>query len=125
MGITTFGEPYDPKKAKTSVLQPKIYPLPVLHRPWFKNRIVCEEGWSISFSGSSWRTDKYDYYEGERHLVLGGEGAAVMEIFIPKGMVWDDPPDVALDDQTRARVLHNITAALQWAGFSVAFFLPD
>jgi hypothetical protein len=100
------------------VLQPDIYPLPALRRPWFKNKIICDEGWSLSFSGSSWRIDRYDYYEGQRHLILGGEGAAgQMDIFLDTTLVWSEPVGVVLDDETRTRVLHNITAALQWAGF--------
>jgi len=125
MSPLEFGKPYDPKGAKTSVLQPVIKPRSVLRRLWFKNKIVAEDGWSISFSGSSWRIDRYDYFEGGRHLVLGGEGASgMMEIAIPKKLAWEDPPNEELDDQTKSRVLENLTSALQWAGFSVGFF-PD
>lgn len=123
MGLLNQGEPYDTQNAKTSVLQPKIEPRSVLRRPWFKNRVVSDDGWFISFSGSSWRIDKYEYREEGHHLVLGGEGACgTMEVFVPAKLVWDDPPNEELDDQTRTRVLENITAALQWAGFSVGFF---
>jgi len=67
------------------------------------------------FSGSSWRIDRYDYFEDGKHLILGGEGACgMMEILLESDLVWDDPPYVRLDDATRERVLHNITAALQW-----------
>jgi len=70
-------------QGRSAELQPDINPLPSLHKPWFKNKIVSDEGWSLSFSGSSWRIDRYDYYEGEQHLVLGGEGAAgQMDIFL-------------------------------------------
>ena len=48
-----------------------------------------------------------------------------MDIFLSAVLVWDDPPNVALDNETRTKVLHNITAALQWAGFSVGFFSLD
>jgi hypothetical protein len=67
---------------RAAVLQPKIHPVPALRRPWFKNKIICDEGWSVAFSGSSWRVDRYDYYEEGKHLILGGEGAAgQMDIF--------------------------------------------
>jgi len=49
----------------------------------------------------------------------------MMEILLESDLVWDDPPYVRLDDATRERVLHNITAALQWAGFSVGFILAE
>ena len=124
MGLLNQGEPYEAQNAKTSVLQPRIEPRSFLRRPWFKDKIISDDGWSISFSGSSWRIDKYDYWEGGRHLVFGGEGACgSMEVFVPARLVWDDPPNEELDEQTRTRVLENITAALQWAGFSVGFFL--
>lgn len=123
MGLINLEEPYKPKAAKTSILQPKIEPHSVLRKPWFKNKIVSKDGWSISFSGSSWRIDKYDYREDGRHLVLSGEGTCrIMEIFIPTKLAWDAPLNEELDDQTRIRVLENITSALQWAGFSVGFF---
>jgi hypothetical protein len=126
MSITESGVPFDPSKGRSAVLQPKIYPLPSLHKPWFKNKIVCDDGWSLSFSGSSWRIDTYDYYEKDRHLVLGGEGASgQMDIFLSTTLTWDDPPNLILDEPTRKRVLHNITAALQWAGYSVGFFSLD
>jgi len=118
MSITDPGEPYDPNKARPAVLQPKTYPLPSLRKVWFKNKLVCDEGWSLSFSDSSWRIDRYDYYEGDRHLVLGGEGATgQMDIFLSPTLTWDNPPNLILDEQSRTRVLHNITAALQRAGF--------
>jgi hypothetical protein len=124
MSLLKPEEPYDANDAKTSVLQPKIQTRSLLRRPRFKNRIVSEEGWSISFSGSSWRIDRYDYWENGRHLVLSGEGGTgAMEVVIPQKLVWDDPPNEELDNQTRTRVLENLTSALQWAGFSVGFFL--
>jgi hypothetical protein len=126
MSITKAGESYQAGKGRSSKLQPKIHPLPILRRPWFRNRIVCDEGWSVAFSGSSWRIDRYDYFEDGKHLILGGEGACgMMEILLESDLVWDDPPYVRLDDATRERVLHNITAALQWAGFSVGFILAE
>lgn len=126
MSFLKTGVPFDTTNVKTSVLQPIIQPRSLLRRPWFKNKIISKDGWSISFSGSSWRIDRYDYWEGKRHLVLGGEdGTGTMEIFIPQKMVWDDPPNEELDDQTRARVLENLTYALQWAGFSVGFFFEE
>ena len=112
-------------QGRPAELQPDIYPLPSLHKPWFKNKIVCDEGWSLSFSGSSWRIDRYDYFEGERHLVLGGEGAAgQMDIFLTDTLTWSEPDQVVLEDQTRTRVLRNITAALE-AGYRVGFFDLD
>jgi len=129
MSILNPGESYDPTKAGSAALQPEIYPLPRLRRPWFtrpwfqRNKIICEEGWSLSFSGSSWRIDRYDYFEDERHLVLGGEGGTgQMDVFVGEEIFWEEPSGVRLDELTRQRVLHNITAALQWAGFSVGFF---
>ena len=126
MSTAKSGELSDPSKSKSAVLQPRVPPLSVLRRPWFKNKIVSDDGWSVSFSGSSWRIDRYDYFEEERHLVLGGEGASgQMDIVISPTLRWNDPPDAVLDDKTRERVLYNITSALQWAGFSVGFVLLD
>ena len=69
---------------RAAVLQPKIHPVPALRRPWFKNKIVCDEGWSVAFSGSSWRVDRYDYYEEGKHLILGGEGAIITQASTPQ-----------------------------------------
>jgi hypothetical protein len=111
---------------RAAVLQAKIHPVPALRRPWFKNKIICDEGWSVAFSGSSWRVDRYDYYEEGKHLILGGEGAAgQMDIFLNRTLAWGDPPNVAMDEETQERVLRNITVAFQWAGFDVGFFLLD
>jgi len=126
MSNRTSGELDDPSKSRSAVLQPRVPPVSVLHKPWFKNRIVSDDDWSLSFSGSSWRIDRCDYFEEDRHLVLGGEGASgQMDIVITPTLRWSDPPDVVLDDKTRERVLYNITSALQWAGFSVGFFMLD
>jgi hypothetical protein len=126
MSITNPGQPYDATKARTAVIQTEIYPLPALRKRWFKNVITCDEGWSLSYSGSSWRIDTYIYRESGRCLELGGEGAAgQMDVFIGPKMMWNDPSGVPLDDQTRNKVLHNITAALQWAGYKVGFFLIE
>jgi hypothetical protein len=126
MSIANAGKPYDPDKGRSAVLQPRVPPLSVLHRPWFKNKIVSDEGWSLSFSGSSWRIDRYEYFEEGRHLVLSGEGSTdQMDIVINPTLKWSDPPDVILDDRTREKVLYNITSALQWAGFSVGFIMLD
>jgi hypothetical protein len=112
--------------ARAAVLQPKIHPVPALRRPWFKNKIICDEGRSVAYSGSSWRVDRYDYYEEGKHLILGGEGAAgQMDIFLDRTLTWSDPPNVTMDEETRDRVLRNITVAFQWAGFDVGFFLLD
>jgi len=46
-----------------------------------------------------------------------------MDIVLSPTLTWDDPPYVALDDQTRERVFYNITSALLWAGFSVGFVI--
>ena len=108
---------------RTAVVQPKVHPVPALRKSWFKNRITCEEGWSLTYSGGS-RIDRYDYFEGGKHLFLDGEGAAgQMDIFLNRTLTWDDPPGVTMDDATRERVLRNITVAFQWAGYSVGFFL--
>jgi hypothetical protein len=111
---------------RTAELQNRISPLPILRRRWFKrNTILCEEGWSLTFSGSS-RVDTYDYCENERHIIFGGEGSGPqMDIFLYSHLAWEDAPRDNVDEQTRQRVLHNITAALQWAGFSVGFFSID
>jgi hypothetical protein len=125
MGFLRFSEPYNAKKAQHAKLQPKIHPLPKLRRPWFKGgKIVCEEGWSVSYSSScSSRIDRYDYYEDGRHLGLSGEGVPEqMDIFVDSDIYWDEPERVKLDEPNRQRVLQNITAALQWAGFDVGFF---
>ncbi len=45
-----------------------------------------------------------------------------MDIFLNLTLFWTNPPNTPLDDETRQRVLRNITAALQWAGFRVGFF---
>ena len=120
------GELYDPGKGGPAILQPSVPPLSILRRPWFKNKIVSDDGWSLSFSGSSWRIDRYDYFEEGRHLVLSGEGASGrMDIFLARTLRWNHPQDVTLDDKTRERVLYNITSALQWAGFTVGFFELD
>ena len=126
MSIANPGEPYDASKSKSAVLQLTIPPLSILRKPWFKNKIVSDDGWSLSFSGSSWRIDRYDYFEEDRHLVLGGEGASgQMDIFIYPKLKWENPPDMVLDDETAERVLYNITSALQWAGYSVGLFMLD
>jgi hypothetical protein len=123
MAILTAGEPYKPNSGKTAELQPAIDPLPRLRKSWFKNKITCDEGWYLTFSGSSWRIDRYDYYENGRHLVLGGEGATgQMDIFVGPQLAWDDSPCELLDESTQWRALHNITAALQFAGFQVGIF---
>jgi hypothetical protein len=109
---------------RAAVVQPKVHPVPALRRPWFKNKITCEDGWSVTFTSSSGsRIDRYDYFEPGKHLILGGEGAAgQMDIFLPCSLAWDDPPGVTMDEVTRERVLRNITVAFQWAGYSVGFF---
>jgi hypothetical protein len=61
-----------------------------------------------------------------RQLILGGEGAAgQMDIFLTAKLFWTIPPNTPLDDETSHRVLRNITAALQWAGYKVGFFSLD
>jgi hypothetical protein len=101
--------------------------MPVLRKPWFgKNcgKIVCNEGWSVAFSGSTWRIDRYDYYENGHHLILGGEGGSgTMDIVVDPVLIWDEPQNIPLDEATRKRVLNNLTAALQWAGYSVYLFI--
>lgn len=104
------------------MLQPDVYPVPKLHKKWFASEITCDEGWSLSFSGSS-RVDRYDYLEAGRHLILSGEGGpGQMDIFLTPTLTWSEPAGVPLEEEERARVLHNITAALQWAGYLVGFF---
>jgi hypothetical protein len=48
-----------------------------------------------------------------------------MDIFLNRTITWDNPPNVAMNEETRDRVLRNITVAFQWAGFNVGFFLLD
>jgi len=78
----------------------------------------------VSYSSScSSRIDRYDYYENGRQLSLSGEGGAgQMDIFVDSDLYWDEPERVKLDEPDRQRVLQNITAALQWAGFDVGIF---
>lgn len=45
-----------------------------------------------------------------------------MDIFLTPTLTWSEPTGEVLDEQTRARVLRNITAALQFAGYVVGFF---
>jgi hypothetical protein len=94
------------------------------------NIILCEdEGWSLKFSGSSWRVDRYEYRQNDRTITFGGEGGATSQsdIFIPPKLVWDDGKSETLDDDMESQVLKRITMALQWMGFSVGFFYisPD
>jgi len=113
-----------------AVLQPKIYPLPSLRRPgrigpfFKKNIVICDdEGWSLTFSGSTWRIDCYEYAEGDRKVTFGGEGAAGQwDVFVPRTMAWDGVPNDAMDEATRYRVLHRVTAAIQWMGLDVGLF---
>jgi hypothetical protein len=125
--IACSGDVTDERMTRGAELQPRIYPLPTLRRPWFKRgRIICDEGWSVSYSGSSWRIDRYDYYENDRHLILSGEGgSSQMDIFIDAEMFWDDTARVRVEETDMKRVLNNLTAALQWDGFEVGFFRTD
>ena len=126
MAFLKASTPYDPDHAKTAVIQPTIYDAPPLRKLWSKNIIVCEHGWSLSYSGSTWRIDTYDYCEEGRQLILRGEGAAgQMDIFLSAKLFWTNPPNTPLDEETSHRVLRNITVALQWAGYKVGFFSLD
>jgi hypothetical protein len=105
-------------------LQATIRPFPNLRRKWFlSDRIICrDEGWAffLTQSGGS-RVDGYHYEEHGRKLTLGGEGGAgVMDIVLPSQLCWDDDSK-PLDEAERKRILHNITAAIQWIGFSAEF----
>jgi hypothetical protein len=108
---------------RAAVLQPKIHPVPALRKPWFKNKIICDEGWSVAFSGSSWRVDRSDYYEEGKHLILGGEGAAgQMDIFLNRTLAWGDPPNVAMDEETQGKstsqyLLRSSGLASTWDSF--------
>jgi hypothetical protein len=105
-------------------LQPRISPLPNLHRRWFTGKIVCkDEGWSFwsSASGSS-RVDSYHYEENGKTLALGGEGGSDSEgIIIPRHLSWDDDASKTLEEIDVNRILFNVTAAIQWCGSSVLF----
>lgn len=105
-------------------LQGSISPLPNLRRKgFFSDKILCKaEGSSFSMSASGGsRIDGYHYEEGGRHLTLGGEGGAgVMDVVLPPQLSWDDDPR-PIDATESKRILHNITAAIQWIGFSVEF----
>lgn len=121
MTFLKLGNPYMPTDSHSAILQSKAYPLPILRK--VKGKIICDEGWSLSVSGSTWRIDTYEYCEDGRHLVLSGEEAAGQyDIFIETTLAWDDAARTVLDDETRSRVLRNITAAIQWAGHDVGFF---
>ncbi len=114
-----------PQQGRTAVLQPDVCPLLKLRKRWFSSKIVCDQGWSLSFSGGS-RVDRYNYFEAGRHLVLKGEGGSgQMDIFLTATLTWSEPAGVPLGEETRARVLRNITAALQWTGYLVGFFNLD
>jgi hypothetical protein len=106
-----------------SVLQPSISPLPNLRKKWFSAKVICiDEGWSFWLSSSgAGRIDAYHYEEKGRQLTLGGEGRTVMDIIIPPHLTWDDDLSSAIDDDSSRRILFNITAAIQWSGFSVSF----
>jgi hypothetical protein len=105
-------------------LQAPVRPLPNLRRRWLlSGKIHCkEEGWAFHLSAScESRVDGYHYEEGSRHLTLGGEGGAgVMDIVIPPQLKWDE--DLRpISDPDAKRILRNITAAIQWIGFSAEF----
>ena len=105
-------------------LQQRIDPQPNLRRErLFGRRIICdEEGWSFRpLSSSAGRIDGYRYEEKGRQLTLGGEGQTEMDIVIPPHLTWDDATSTAIDDESAKRILFNITAAIQWSGFSVYF----
>jgi hypothetical protein len=53
MSVINTGEPYNATRGRAAVLQPQIYPFPSLRKLWFKNTIVCDEGWSVAYSGNS------------------------------------------------------------------------
>ena len=56
-------------------------------------------------------------------MTFGGEGASKqMDIFLTPDLSWEDAPTQSIDEETRRVILRRITAALQWAGFSVGFF---
>ena len=44
-----------------------------------------------------------------------------MDIIIPPHLTWDDDLSSAIDDDSARRILFNITAAIQWSGFSASF----
>ena len=59
-------------------------------------------------------------------MTLGGEGGAgQMGVVIPPNLVWDDDLSTPIKDASAKRILFNITAALQWSGFSVAFLYEE
>jgi hypothetical protein len=91
------------------------------------NTILCEdEGWSLKYSGSSWRIDCYEYRQDSRVITFGGEGATSQwDIFIPRKLQWGDGAHENLDDYAESFVLARITVALQWLGVSVGFFFID
>src|SRR5258708_40168706 len=89
---------------RAAVLQPKIHPVPALRKPWFKNKIICDEGWSVALSGSSWRVDRYNYYEEDKHLILGGEGAAgEVGIFFKRTPALGGPPQQGIERGTHGK----------------------
>lgn len=118
---------------RAAVVQPVILPRPRMIRLRlglfrFKgNTILCEdEGWSLKFSGSSWRIDCYEYQQNDRMITFGGEGATSQwDVFIPPKLLWDDGDRETLDDYMESQVLNRITMALQWMGFSVGFYFED
>jgi hypothetical protein len=109
---------------RSAVLQDQVWPVPSLRKPWFKNAIFCDdEGWSLTYSGSTWRVDRFDYRENGRLITFGGEGAVgQMDLFLPPNLAWEDAPSQSIDEATQNVILRRITGALQWAGFKVGFF---
>ena len=107
-------------------LQPSISPLPNLQKRWFSSKAISkDEGWSCWLSSSAGgRIDSYHYEENGRSLTLGGEGSVAMEIVVPAKLYWDDDNSAPLDETEAKRILFNMTAAMQWFGFSVYFVYP-
>jgi hypothetical protein len=89
------------------------------------NTIICEDdGWSLTFSGSTWRIDTYVYRHGDRKITFGGEGATSQwDVFIPPKLTWDNGEQ--LDDSVELQILNRVTEAIQSMGFSVGFFFKD
>jgi hypothetical protein len=81
----------------------------------------------LTFSGSSWRIDCYEYRQGNQTITFGGEGGSTvqLDINIPPNLYWDADRQNPLDSVQESQVLRRITAAIQSMGVGAAFFFED
>jgi hypothetical protein len=78
------------------------------------------------FSSGGSRVDSYRYEENGRVLTLAGEGGGGgADVIVPHELCWDDAPAVPIDDATTRQILFNLTAAIQYFGWSATFRYED